>query len=213
MKRTENINLGGNAYIIDQDALDHLEDYLEDLEKYFQSHEGSDDIMDDIEFRISELLEEQLKNKGVVEMTHVNNIISIMGSVDDLKDGEHSESDHATKKEYKTGKKLYRDKENNMIGGVASGMAAYLGIANPNWVRAFFIVTFWSGLPMLVYFLLWFLIPEARTASDRLAMQGEPINVESIVKNIEEEFYDLKDRFDEFGKEFKSKKKNKLSSK
>ena len=82
-------------------------------------------------------------------------------------------------------KKMYRDKDNRVIGGVASGLAAFWGI-DSTVVRVLFIgMTIFGGLGLLVYIIMWIALPEARTITEKMQMQGEPVtlsNIESSVK-------------------------------
>lgn len=206
MRKTENINIGGQGFIINQDAFLNLERYLTDLENHFKGHEGSSDIMEDIEIRIAELFEMELKSREIIEQKDLLKVISVMGTVNDLNGNIDEINNEAFESSIKTGKKLFRNRENGIIGGVCSGLASYLGIDEPIWVRLFFIFTIWVGFTPLLYVIFWIITPEAKTSSDKLAMHGEPINIENMVKNIEEEFHDLKDRFNKFGEDLKSKK-------
>ena len=111
----------------------------------------------------------------------------------------------------KTGKRLFRNEDEKIIGGVASGLSAYFGISDPVWIRLGFLFLAISGVGILPYIVLWIIVPKAKTAGDKLEMRGEPVNVHSIARTVEEELTDLSERITEmtkdFGKEFKSKKK------
>ena len=108
----------------------------------------------------------------------------------------------------KTGKRLFRDPEDKVIGGVCSGLATYIGVKDPVWVRLTFAILFFSaGIGALPYIILWIALPEAKTAADRLAMEGEPINVSNIARSVEEELGHLKKAITDLGEELKSKKK------
>ncbi|MCB0638937.1 MAG: PspC domain-containing protein [Lewinella sp.] len=108
----------------------------------------------------------------------------------------------------KTGKRLFRNSEEEVIGGVAAGIAAYFGIPDPIWVRLLFVLLALSGgFGVPIYLILWAVMPEAKTAGDRLAMRGEPINVSNIGRIIEEEFQHISDKVTEIGEELAGKKK------
>ena len=110
---------------------------------------------------------------------------------------------------YKTGKRLFRNPEDEVIGGVASGIAAYFGIQDPLWVRlAFVLITISGGFGIPMYIILWAILPKAETAGDKLAMQGKPINASNIGKIIEEEFENFSSKMSDFGEELGSKKKS-----
>jgi len=109
---------------------------------------------------------------------------------------------------YNTGKRLFRDPEDEVVSGVCSGIAAYFGIADPLWVRlgfVFFTVT--GGFAIPVYILLAILVPKAKTSSDRLAMRGDAINVSNIAKLVEEEFTNISEKLTEMTDNWDSKKK------
>ncbi|MEO6131201.1 MAG: PspC domain-containing protein, partial [Saprospiraceae bacterium] len=108
----------------------------------------------------------------------------------------------------KTGKRLYRDKDDKVIGGVCSGLAAYFGIQDAVWVRiAFVLLALAFGSSFIVYLVLWAIVPAAKTVSDRLEMMGEPTNVNNIAKAIKDELEEMGDKIqDKFSK--KSKKKH-----
>ena len=206
MNKISNINLGGYPFTIDDDAFDHLERYLDTIHRHFRDSEGYEDITADIEARMAELFQEQLNGRPIVTLRDVKNAISIMGTPEEFGAEpieEPAAAASASKSEYKTGKRLFRDVDNKMIGGVCSGLAAYFGMQDPLWMRIFFVIivlTFGFGIPL--YFILWMITPEATSTSDRLAMKGEPINVSNIAKSIEEEIGKLSDQLSELGGEW-----------
>ena len=109
---------------------------------------------------------------------------------------------------------MFRDPEREAIAGVCSGIAAYFGIQDPLWVRLVFILLTISGFfGLIVYLILWAVVPKAESSSDRLAMRGEPANVENISKIIEEELDHVSQKVSELGEELKSEfaSKKKLS--
>nr|MBX2815173.1 PspC domain-containing protein [Saprospiraceae bacterium] len=174
MNKTTNINLGGFPFTIDEDAYKQLRDYLGELERHFGASEGYEEIMDDIENRMAELLQDQLTARRIVTKAQVEKAVQIMGMPEDIiREGMEEPERH-----YKTGKKLFRDTDDKIIGGVCSGLAAYFGIPDPLWVRVGFAIMFFGlGSGVVLYIILWALVPEALTPKDFLAMRGEPINV------------------------------------
>jgi len=95
---------------------------------------------------------------------------------------------------------------------VASGLSAYFGIDDPVWLRiAFVILVVTTGVGLLAYIIMWIIVPKAKTASDRLAMRGAPINVESIAHNVEEEVNEFGEKVKKFGRDMKSKYGSKKS--
>ncbi|MCB0689901.1 MAG: PspC domain-containing protein [Saprospiraceae bacterium] len=215
MNKTYNINIGGYPFTIDDDAYAILHSYLNKIEGHFRRSEGCDEILEDIERRIAELLEQRLKSKKIVAKDDINQVISILGTPEDF--GAASEDgaiydEPVSGREYKTGKKLYRDPDDKVIGGVCSGLAAYFGIQEPVWVRvAFALIFFAGGLSVPIYILLWALVPVAQTPGDFLAMRGEKINVRNIAKIVEEQVEQISDQLSEIGQDWKSKRRKKKS--
>lgn len=190
MNKTISINLGGFFFHIDENAYQKLTRYFDAVKRSLDP-EGRDEIINDIESRIAELFQERLKNeKQVVGLTEVDEVIAIMGQPEDYRIDEDTDynkkSTSFTTSTSKT-RRLYRDRDNSILGGVAAGFGHYFGI-DPLWVRILFIVSpFISfGTSILIYLVLWILIPEAITTSQKLEMRGEPINISNIEKKVKE---------------------------
>lgn len=218
MNKIFNINLGGYPFTIDDNAYVVLDKYLSTIRKHFSTSDGCQDILTDIEIRIAELFNEHLKGQPIVGLREVEKVISIMGTPeefgaapedDDIAEKMHQKqkSAHAEDAKFRPGKRLYRDTDECVIGGVASGIAAYLGIEDPVWIRILFAVGFFFGVGPMLYIILWVVVPEAKSSADKLAMKGEKINVSNIAKIIEEEVNNLGDTIVEMTKEFGSSKK------
>ncbi len=213
MNKILNINLGGYPFTIDDDAYQHLSGYLNTLRKHFSSSEGSEEITSDIEARMAELLVERLDNRQIVSMPDIEGVIDIMGKPEDFGAEGFSEPASAAQgeEEYQTGKRLFRDTENKVVGGVCSGLSAYFGIEDPIWMRVAFVVAFFTiGFSLLIYIILLFIVPEAKTASDRLAMKGKKVNIKNIAKQIEDEIDNFGETISNLGNDFsgqESKKK------
>lgn len=200
MKKVVNINLAGTKFTIDEDAYHKLDKYLSTINKHFSSSSGFEDIMYDIESRVAELFLEDRQGTDIITIEKVDNIEKIMGKPDDFG---ATEEDTVTGTSVKASKRFFRHPDDKMIGGVASGLAAYFGI-DTSLMRAIFLVVSLSGIGALPYIALWIFIPEAKSASDRLAMHGETINVDSIANVVEEGVIELKDTIQDLGKNFKS---------
>jgi len=223
MNKVFNVNLGGYPFTIDEDAYAHLNNYLDTISSHFRSSDGFEEITTDIEGRVAELFRENSANRPIITMPDVKMAISIMGTPEEFGAEAVHESQHSysrkekTKKgkyRIKTGKRLFRNPEDEVVGGVCSGIAAYFGIEDPLWVRlGFALVIFSGGIGIPMYLVLWAILPKAESASDRLAMRGEPINVSNIGKIIEEEMYNFSDTMTDLGEEFGSKKKRKKKEK
>ncbi|WP_291287741.1 PspC domain-containing protein [Flavobacterium sp.] len=198
MNKTVNINLGGMVFHIDEDAYLKLTRYFDAIKRSLTNSSGQDEIIKDIEMRISELLiEKQKSDKHVVGLKDVDEVITVMGQPEDyiLEDEEktsQSFSDYGARKH----KKLYRDKEKGMIGGVATGLGHYFGI-DAVWIKIIFLIFVFAGFGtgILAYFVLWIVTPEAITTSEKLEMTGEPVTISNIEKKVREEIENLSDKF------------------
>ena len=221
MNKIFNINLGGYPFTIDEDAYAHLQQYLGAIDRHFRDSEGHEEITSDIESRVAELFQEKLNSRRIVTMKDVKETIVIMGTPEDFgatveEDFSYQENVDGTKtnskskrSSLKTGKRLFRDPDDEVVAGVCAGIAAYFGINDPLWVRLLFVlITISGGFGIPAYFIMWAILPKAESASDRLAMKGEPVNVSNIGKIIEEEIDHISEKVSEFGSEFNSKKKD-----
>lgn len=196
MNKIEYINLGGNPLAIDLDAYKKLKLYIASLKSYFGASEYADEIVQDIEVRLSELIHESMKGRKIANIKDVEYSINIMGLPEQFDSPEHeqsqehsSESDKTTfkEKDKKYDKKLFRDPENKILGGVCSGLAAYFNIDDPIWVRLTFVVfTLTGGAGVLIYIIMWIIMPKAKTSIDRLRMKGNPINFQNIENMVED---------------------------
>ena len=197
MNKTTSINLGGYFFHIDEDAYRKLSNYF-DAVKRSLSPDGREEIINDIESRISELFTEKLgTTKQVIGLKEVDDIISIMGQPEDYKIEDESPKNDFQSNFTSTSstKKLYRDKDNSFLGGVLSGLGHYLGI-DPLWLRIIMVILFFGfGTGLVLYIILWILIPEAVTTSQKLEMKGEPINISNIEKKVKEGFNEISDKF------------------
>jgi len=195
MKTTITVNLGGLVFHIDDDAHEILNTYLITIEKQFANEAECQDIMSDIEARLAELFTEMLDGKrDVIRKEDVSKVIEILGQPEDFTDGEPSASgsSHKTNSTYQTTKRLYRDPDNRVLGGVCGGLGAYFNI-DPIVFRILFLLIFFGmGAGLLIYIILWIAIPEALTTAQKLEMRGEPITIENIKKAVREEFENVK---------------------
>lgn len=199
MNKTVNINLANTLFHIDEDAYNKMRRYLESVKRSFANTPGSDEILADIEARIAELFYEKLENeRQVITQKQVDEVIAIMGQPEDyMVDEDIFEDEPKTKTTGPTQrvKKLYRDTEHKYVAGVSSGLAHYLGI-DPLWIRILWVfLTIGSGGGfILLYGLLWILIPEATTTAQKLDMRGEAVNISNIERKVKEGFDDVADR-------------------
>jgi phage shock protein PspC (stress-responsive transcriptional regulator) len=193
MNKTVNINLAGMVFHINEDAFEILNNYLNTLKNHFKNEESADEILKDIEGRIAELFTERLNKKEAVSLTDVNEIITIMGNpsqYDDEIEQEKPQEQQHKEEDLRKGKrrKVFRDEEGRMIGGVCSGMANYFDIS-VFWSRIIFFFLLFimgPGAPF-IYIILWIALPSAKTTAEKLEMKGEKVNINNIEKNIKDE--------------------------
>ncbi|MBO8459210.1 MAG: DUF2807 domain-containing protein [Bacteroidetes bacterium] len=191
MKQTLTVNLNGIAFHIDQDAYQKLNDYLTQVRAHLNVNDDKDEIIADIEARIGEVFTEKLRQKRqeVVNMEMVQEIIDMLGQPTDYSDEASEEQAEPENKKHK--KRFYRDEENGMIGGVAAGLAAYLGW-DMVWVRLgmalfcglllFFSFQVW---PIFIYLLVWLIAPAAKSTAQKLEMRGEKVTIDNIASQVE----------------------------
>jgi len=151
-----------------------------------QKHAGGSEVVEEVELRMAELLTERgVHGDKVVLAADVAYLKSQLGEPGDFDDETGTETTEApTESEETAGKKLFRDTEHGMIAVVAAGLASYLNI-DVIIVRLLFIaLTFFGGSGVLLYVILWLLVPEAKTSSERLQMKGLAVNVENIKEVI-----------------------------
>ncbi len=200
MNKTVNINLANILFHIDEEAYNKMRRYLESIKRSFANTPGSDEILSDIEARIAELFHEKLKSeRQVITNKEVDEVIAIMGQPEDYMVDEDIFEDEprssSSSSEQKRVKKLYRDIQTKYVAGVSSGLAHYVGL-DPLWLRLLWVVlTIGSGGGfILLYGLLWILIPEAATTSQQLDMRGEDVNISNIERKVKEGFDDIADK-------------------
>ena len=185
MNKTININLGGFAFQIEEDAYNLLQNYLQKIETKLGNGEEASEVISDVEFRIAELFKADTKTKGgVIVLEAVQSVIKLVGEpeafVYDENDAaagetqdEEKQQEPASEPEYsKTGKTLYRDVSRKVFGGVCSGLALYLSI-DPVVLRLIFVVAIYLWHPLLiVYIVLWIAMPKPRTVEQWFEMKG-----------------------------------------
>lgn len=198
MNRIINININGIVFHVDESAYERLKNYLDALKNYFQNTEGKDEILSDIESRIGEMLQQDLKgSKEVILMADVERVIAAMGMPEDL--GFTNEKENTagsnTYTQYEPQgdrvKRLYRNIDQKVLGGVCSGIAAYFNI-DSLWIRILFLIAFFGfGTGLLLYLILWIVMPAARTAAEKLEMKGYDVNIANLTKSFQGEIKDF----------------------
>lgn len=193
MKKTQTVNIGGFVFHVDEDAYKRLSKYLKEIEDYFSREPESEEIMADIEMRVAELLKERMGNsREVVRLVDVEYIESVMGNPSQFANEEEAQGNEQASSAGSRYRRMYRDPDNRVLGGVCSGLGAYWGI-DPVIPRVIFVIVFLTaGIGLLVYLILWIVMPEAKTTAQKLEMKGEPVNFSNIGKTVKDEFEKVK---------------------
>ena len=193
MKKTLTVNISGSVFYIDDDAFARLDSYLRDIEKHFRNTPEGKEIIDDIESRIAELLQEKLSGKNQpVTLTMVNEVVHTLGEPEDI--GEFSEEGPSSsfRENPRSSRRIYRDPDDRIMGGICAGLAAYFD-AHAWIIRGIFIFLFLAGgSGLLIYLIMWLVIPLAKTRAEKLEMRGEPVNLSNLGKTVKDEFNNVR---------------------
>ena len=197
MKKTFTINISGTVFHIDDDAYERLNNYIFQINRHFGNDADAKEIVQDIESRISELFQERVKDGSeVITIAQVEEIIRIMGMPEAFADAKEEEV--FTKIPRSRSKKLFRDPDDRVLGGVCAGLASYFNI-DPIIVRLLFVAFFFGGgSSLIIYVILWIVVPKAANTAQRLEMKGEEVNISNISKTIKEELQDVKENYQNF---------------
>ncbi len=219
MNKTVSVNISGFIFNIEETAFEKLNRYLNTIRGYFSESSGAEEIIEDIEARIAELFQEKIsENYQVIKLKDVNEVIETMGQPEEYIDSDIDDDEPKQRStEYSTGtrnkyRKIYRDPDDKVLGGVCTGIGYYFGI-DPIWIRLFFVILLLGfGTGVLLYIILWIIIPMAKTPSEKLEMKGNPVTAENIGKQVEEEMENLKKKFKNFKEGSVDDHKSQLSS-
>lgn len=226
MKKNITINIFGTVYSIDEDAYVLLNNYLEGMKNYFSNQDDCNEVADDIEHRVAELLWEKKENgMEAVDIATVKEIIDKIGKPVDIDDDSSTFSEGAGKsgsaatdtsgtdemadgeagfglwdriRHHIRTRRLYRDTQNKVFGGVCSGLSEYFGFGDVTlWRLAFIFLTlffgsytmwfiphFMNGAFPVIYLILWLIVPEVKTSEDRLRMKGKQVTPENLTEQI-----------------------------
>lgn len=194
MKTTENISIAGYAFTVEKDAYEELIRYLEALKSIFEGREGAEDIVADIEERVAELLAEKYRPGMTINLAMIDDIKKRIGNPEELaqEDGSSEQQDVTgtgnPKKEASKNKRIYRNIDDRVIGGVCSGLGIYFRL-DKVFFRLAFTILFaigvfaesegFLGIATIGYLCLWIAMPAARTAEQKREMRGRPTDLES----------------------------------
>ena len=193
MNKTISINIAGFAFIIEEGAYQALQNYLEAIKRNFQDDAEREEIMTDIESRIAEIFRDKLttNSREVVLSPDVDEVMNIMGRPEDYVTEdtiiieEPTPNTESESQDTRSDRRLYRDGENAMIGGVCSGLAHYFKI-DPSLMRVLFVLFGILGGGVLLYIILLLVIPEAKTTSEKLAMKGQNVTIGAIKDQVKD---------------------------
>jgi phage shock protein PspC (stress-responsive transcriptional regulator) len=208
MNKVITINLGGNAYQLEEGGYDALRAYLETATARLQDNPDRDEILSDIERAIAEKFRALLSNnKTVVEAKEVAAVLAQMGQIE-VEQGETagtgasstgSQSGASGQKTAEEGRaagssgtprRLYRIQEGAVIAGVCNGIAAYMNI-DPTLVRiAFVLLTIFWGMGLIVYVVMAIVVPEARSPAEKAAASGFPSTAQEFIRRAKEGYYE-----------------------
>jgi phage shock protein PspC (stress-responsive transcriptional regulator) len=197
MKKTISINISQRIFNIDEDAYEVLKKYLGDIEARYRQEVGKDEIIEDIESRIAEELEKlSSAHKKVIILSDVETVIRVLGRVEDFDTATSVSIHEATPQSTDTShKRLYRNGEDTVFAGVASGLAIYFGL-DVVLVRLLFVICiFAGGFSIPLYIILWIITPKAITPAQKAEMRGEPLTLQKIVNEVKESVENGKKRF------------------
>ena len=199
MQKVVKVSIANIAFTLEQDAHELMRDYLERLQIHYESSPNCGEILSEIESRIAELLSERGYRDKVVPPETVQEIIDILGRPEDF------DSEAESGEQPRNRKRVFRDPDNKILGGVCGGLGAYFSvdplifrIAFAVWVFFFFwleVFADWgwgmSVLGMFAYVILWISMPEARTVEQRYNMKGGSVSLKNIQKTVEKEAKDV----------------------
>jgi len=196
MNKIISANINGFVFSIDEKAYEKLSQYLDSIRRKGMNHE----VMTDIENRIAELFDYKIKNgKPAILDEDVVEIMAQIGSPEELGSEEGSQSEQTQAKSennsYRSHRRLYRNEDDKIIGGVCSGIAAYFRI-DPMFIRIGFAASFFMfGTGFLLYIFLMIILPKAVTPAEKLEMRGDAVDFKNLSKTIERDFKDAYHRY------------------
>lgn len=204
MKKSFSVNIDGRIFNIDEDAYELLQSYLQQLSTAFGSGNDSDEIVSDIEARVAEHLSEMCPS-AVVSIRDINTVIDIIGrpeqigaeagETDNTANAEDSDSGNSaattpppfpSADQARDSRKLFRDVEDSVFGGVLSGFAKYNGWSTTTVRLCAVIITLLTTVwpCILAYIIAWIIIPPAQTAEQKLRMAGMPVTAATIGQTV-----------------------------
>ena len=197
MKKVVKVSIGNLAFTVEEEGFLLIKGYLDELHDYYDSNVNGDEIIEGIEERMAELFTEKSGVASVVTTAVIRDVITILGRPEVIveEQSEYSRTSTGSGRRV-TPKRLYRNPDNKVLGGVCSGIAAYTSM-DVSLIRILYVVIFIGfsflgiifsgGVPFMIiaYIILWIVIPEAKTVEQRCAMYGEPMDLSNIERDLE----------------------------
>lgn len=201
MEKVIHSNIGGVAFKLDEEAYTILSNYFADIRKEFAGKPGAEEIGDDVEARVAELLVEMQESKDVtITAAMAKKVIAQIGTPEQMEPSDSENSEQEPSEGFRRyPKRLFRDKEHSVFGGVCSGLGVYFN-SDPILFRVVFILLFLiplfnhhfhlfgNGFALLSYIVLWAIVPVAKTHRQKMEMHGDAFNIHSVKSKVEEEF-------------------------
>lgn len=209
MNEIKKCSIAGVSFTLEYDAYNALNAYIDSLNATYKDDPAGEEIIADIEARIAELILSAQPAGAIIARPLIDNIIKQLGSASEI-DEEHNErTEYQAETTDSNGnpripRRLYRDMQNRKLGGVCAGLANYFD-TDPTWIRLamfapllltifgslglhwlIWLVPFTSnlfGVFILGYIIMWFAVPPASSARQKLEMKGERITARSIREN------------------------------
>lgn len=201
MNEIKKCSISGIAFIFEKVAYNRLKEYIDSLKKAYAQSADCQEIIADIEARIAELiLSAQSDPQQTICLPLIENIITQLGSAEDISDTEQK-SDAEPQTKTRIARRLYRDMSNAKLGGVCAGLGKYFD-TDPVWIRlALFSPLIlipisnisyrylhWLddvggnlfGILIVLYLIMWFVVPQAKSARQKLEMEGETVTAQTI---------------------------------
>lgn len=199
MKKVVKVSIGNLAFSVEEEGFLLIKGYLDVLHDYYDNKENGDEIIEGIEERIAELFVEKCGSNTVVSSDIIKEVITILGRPEVIFEEQSDQRSTGTKSHIRyIPKRLYRNPDNKVLGGVCSGLAAYSNL-DVTLVRIIFVILFFGfsaiglfhvgggSFMVIAYIVMWLIIPEARTVEQRCSMYGEPMDLSNIQSNIKRE--------------------------
>lgn len=187
MDKIITINLGGYTIKIEEDAFDVLKSYIRQIEQAFANTENGKEIINDIEARLAEMINERVGEKAATR-SDIEFVMNAMGNPGDFEGSEPTENQARPETNTESiPKRLYRDSDNKVLGGVCAGLSNYFNM-DPVVIRIIWVcLFFFFGSGLLLYLILWVIVPEALTTAQKLEMRGEAPTLDNIINRVKTE--------------------------